>query len=112
MTKCAFFNDTFRPNGHIWIQGLCHLGGPARPEPVEIFCRVRARIRAIATANAARVNLTHQTFLVLVGRGHWANFRARWLFALHAWTRHETSLDVWILTLGCSHHLDPRDRAS
>src|SRR5512141_543154 len=64
MTERALFNHADRPHRHVWIQTLLHLSGPAWPKPVEILNRVRAGVGAITTADAARIDLSDQPFLV------------------------------------------------
>src|SRR6266508_4915816 len=107
MTESALFDYAFWSNGDIRIQALLHFRGPRRAEPVEIFGSVRTGVRTITTADAARINLSHQTFLVPVRRANGTNFRAMRLLALHARTRNEPSLDVRIFALGRGHHIHP-----
>ena len=73
MAERALLDDALRPHRDVRAQRLLHRLGPLRPIPVEVPHRVGAGGRAVAAADAARVDLGDEPLVVDLGRLHGAD---------------------------------------
>jgi hypothetical protein len=75
--------------------------------PVKILHGIRTGCRAVTATDAPVINLSHQSFLVLIGGKYGTNLCARGMVTVHAGTGKESGLDMGILSLDVGNELDP-----
>src|ERR1035437_1135844 len=113
MAEGALLHHAARPDGDVRVQPLGHRLRPLGTLPVEVPNGVRASGRAVPTADAARVDLGHEPFLVDLCRLHGADLRARGAVALHAGQRDQPETGARpVLALFERDEAQPRDGAA
>src|ERR1035437_5716422 len=113
MAEGAFLDDALRADRDVGAQSLLHRLGPLGPLPVEVAYRIRTRGRAVAAADATRVDLRHEPLVVDLRGLDRADLRARRLLAVHAGQGHEPEVGarpVFVPPFLEWHEPHPRDR--
>src|SRR3990172_11489570 len=109
VTESALLNHPFGADGHIGIERRFHLFGPSGLIPVKIFHLVGTGIGTVTAPNAARIDLGHQAFGVLVGRARGAHLDTRGIVAMLAKHGDVSDLHLRVFALDHGHEFDPGD---
>jgi hypothetical protein len=112
VAESAFLNDAFVANCYIGIEALRDGLREFRFAPVEILDGVRAVVDAIAATYASRVNLSDQSFRVLVSGTNRTNENARWSVTMLTKHGEKPRLDVRVFAFRHRQEIHPSDDPS